>query len=415
MPENQTEPIQPNQPPVEEFPTLVPKKKSKKWLWISLVGILVLILVGVGIWIWLAKPFSKEGLENKESKQATSSANTNTSTKERKIERFVYSKGADIYSIKIDGTAELKLASGQNPKVSSDFNKVIFENNYQLWVINVDGNGQKQLTTVGKIGTTNYLPVSVEGIGWSFDGKKILYLVKAEECMENCPVNVIEDPTVSYGVYVYDFDKKGSQFITSKGLSMLDYVGWPLYQENPIFVDFSKSDESLYTLNTTDGSFTKFSNQKYPGWISGGQMSISSNGKFITWSGGATESQPGLNVATNSSQIFLANIDGKNRKTISALGHWAEYQWPKYLPGSKFISYYQQLDLDGNMNPYLYDATTGKYQYFTSGKRFFFLDATTLLIQRGFGNEAIIYKLNTETGKESLFVKNASMDPNTYH
>ncbi|OGY21854.1 MAG: hypothetical protein A2113_00815 [Candidatus Woykebacteria bacterium GWA1_44_8] len=408
-----------NQSQVEESPTLQ-KKKPKKWLLISLVGALFLLLVGIGIWVWLAKPFSKEGPKSTSSQpSATSSAKTvDTKEKETKINRFVYTKGSDIYSMKVDGTDELKLASSYGPlRVSSDFNKVAFIKDRNLWAVGVNGVALEKLTTIGRDETDKFMQIDVDIIiGWSFGGTRILYSVNSNpSCRGDCPPGtktLEKDQTVKEGVYIYDFNNKSNRFVTSRGLGSLEYVGWPKGQTNPIFVRESGQlmDESLYTLNTTDGSFIRFSNQKYPGLIASGDTSISSDGKFIAWTGAAHENLPNLSVPKDSSQIFVANIDGTNRKTISPIGAWADYYWPRYLPGDRFISFVKKLDREGDPRwSCLYDSLTGKFNYISTGRVFFYLDPATLLILRGEKHDdSSIYKFNIATGKENLLVTGVS-------
>lgn len=423
-------------------------KAPLNWKLIGIISIVAAIVIaGLGYGAVVLNLFGdKPSTETPDAnKVATKSAEQNkTNTPSEKEERFVfYRQGASIpysavYSVKTDGTSEIKLAENVPPsgggqccdsKISRDSSLMAFTSNHKLWVVGLDGKGLKQLTTIGRDFTTQFLPIDVTIIDWSPDNTKILYYLRSVPnelggLYPNTPAGAIEDPSVKYGIYLYDLTKGKESFVTNAvEPNGWDYVGWPKGTEKALFnigrLNSPEFSEYLYALNLSDGSFNKFSNQKYPGlWIVG-QSSISNDGKKFVWNGLGVARDVKNNQdfpPTSSEQIFVSNIDGSNRTQITETLYSNEYQSPRFLTNDLYISLSRTL-LDANKAPiayevYLYNITTGKNEKkVNNAQRFFFLDHDTVIIWKN--ND--IYKVELSTSKETLLAKAAYFNLSFYH
>ena len=154
-------------------------------------------------------------------------------------------KDQDICVVNTDGTGLKTLAGGEDiagsPCWSPDGNKIAYDEGApspkglsQIWVMNADGSGKKQLTK-GSLGYRNMMP------SWSPDGKRIVFT-----SLVFYTGGVERD-----AIYVMNADGSGLRNVTSKkgpGISTVDY--WPTWE---------KDGTITFYRNTRSGGLSKFS------------------------------------------------------------------------------------------------------------------------------------------------------------
>lgn len=431
--------------PVNQTPAVTTTPQTKppvNWKLIGIISVVAAIVIaGLGYGAVVLNLFggqtATETIETNKVATKSSEQNKTTTTSEKEEQFVFYRQSASIpysvvYSVKTNGTSEIRLAENVPPssggqccdsKISRDSLLMAFTSDHNLWVVGLNGKGVKQLTTTGRDFTTQFLPIDVTIIDWSPDDSKILYYLRSVPnqmggLYPNTPSGAIEDPSVKYGIYLYDLTKGKSSYVT-KDLETDGwlYVGWPKGTEKALFnigrLNSPESSEYIYALNVNDSSFTKFSNQKYQKFWTP-PASISEDGKLIVWKCGYSDS---TNVGE---QVCFSNIDGTQKRAIAS-GQWNNHQSPRFLPGNTYISFRKDTltaDLAPNLYEfYLYDTTTGKmekkYSTTFSGASvtWFFLNKDTLLISK----DNNIIKIDLLTSKETILAKTAYFNFNFYH
>lgn len=397
MPEDSSQPLAAQ--PESQIQKSPKQKKVKKWLLILLV---LFALAGASFLVYKA-------LKNNSFKQGSQNNIQN-----KKSGNFVYTKTAEVYSIKSDGTSKKRIVEfSLDLLVSPDFSKVGFIRDHNLWVVDSLGGNYIQLTTNGKDSNNEFWGVDPLTLGWSSDSKKILFSINpTPPVVGDGKMYGKEDPTIKYGFYLFDLEKAEGEFLFRDKLNSR-FLGWPK-GSGPLFIKGTEY-ERIYELSISEKAFKLFSNQKYPGLVFG-HVSFSSDGNYVSWVGSVHEKMKGLSMKADTSQVFLANIDGTGRVAISPLGKFNDFLLPRFLKGDNIVSWlkpkikYGELVTSGSEKELnLYDRQTKSSKIIEGGIDYFPYDSDSLFVLKDnserLGHDLYLKDLNTD---KEVFLDNDS-------
>jgi TolB protein len=242
-----------------------------------------------------------------------------------------------IAVVNADGSGEQTLARGNawHPAWSPDGRKIVFERSpglsgkvgySNLYVMNADGSGQKNLTPRPR-STHKTNPV------WSPDGRKIAFEVEP-----GCgpPFPCVGDPSE---IYVVNVDGSGLRNLTRN--SAFDRISaWSRDGRRIAFVSFRDGSSELYVVNA-DGS---------------GQRRLTRN-DLGDFTGPAAWSPDGRKLAFESRRdgnfdIYVMNVDGSGQKRLTR--HPARDLSPAWSPDGRKIAF--RSTRDGNPEIYVMNA-----------------------------------------------------------
>jgi Tol biopolymer transport system component len=148
----------------------------------------------------------------------------------------------DIYVIGSDGSGLTQLTTGQGnnayPAFSPDGSKIVFDSDrsgtWQVWLMNVDGTGQTQLT---------FDPQPKDQVpDWSPDGSKIAYIADTH--------GIADTVSPSWGgIRVMNADGSAQHAITSGA----GWYGTAWSPDGTRIVTLDFPSRTVYTVNATDG------------------------------------------------------------------------------------------------------------------------------------------------------------------
>ncbi len=226
---------------------------------------------------------------------------------------------SDIYLVNTDGSGLVKLKDSEknesNPVFTPDGKRLTFEREGQIWICNLDGSNEKQLTT---------LYSGASGIRWTNDGSKFLFV---SEVFPDCTTQDCNE----------EKDKLAeSNHVKAKIFDELMYRHWNAWRGEKRSHLFLMDLEKNKYFDLTLGSKTDV-----PPIALGGNSdySISPNGNQVAFS---TNLEKNLAWSTNN-DVFLADLENlsedeaaKKVKISESLGNDNQ---PIYSPDGKFIAF----------------------------------------------------------------------------
>lgn len=192
-------------------------------------------------------------------------------------------KDEDIYIMKSDGTEMTRLTrdAGRNvtPGWAPDGSQLVFSSSrgggLQLYTMNADGTGQKQLTKAGSKLANYYNPV------WSPDGKKVVFFAQRDDFRDQ--------------IETVDLDGENQKVLTTIEGSNI-FPSWSPDSKKILFTN-ERSSKAIYVMNA-DGSDVKRLGENSIGFYA----RWSPNGKQIAF----------INGKYPSTDIYVMNADGSD-------------------------------------------------------------------------------------------------------
>ncbi|MCF6270014.1 MAG: S9 family peptidase [Melioribacteraceae bacterium] len=228
----------------------------------------------------------------------------------------------DIYVMDVDGTNQKQLtnndASDFNPMWKADDSGVFFSStrtgSAQLFYIPIDGGEAEQITDFG---------LGVSSSKLSKDGKSLLFKATLfPECGINVDCNYRIDEGLSEGP------------IQAHLADSLFVRHWTEYKVGKYTHVLSYSFETEEYKDLTPGYFNS------PAFSAGGSnhYNFSPNSKFITF-----DSKRVINpAASTNTDVFIVDSNGSNLTNITINNNAADFN-PKYSPNGEYIAYLTQL------------------------------------------------------------------------
>ena len=266
-------------------------------------------------------------------------------------------KAAHIFTIKPDGT-DIQPTSSDNrtndgvPAWSPDGTKIAFTSSqsdkYEIWTMDVDGNGRKRLTDLKSLSN---MP------RWSPDGKKIAFISRV----------MAEGGIPSIQVFVMNSDGSGLQQLTtadilpsgSEGRAVWNSV--PAWSPDSTKIIFSSNRDGdgrmpvLYTMNTDGSDQKKFGLSTD---VDGSQPDWSPVNNKIVWIRGSAAKldiwvmDAGLPMPLLTAKKLTDNIDNNTN--------------PVWSPDGKQITYVS--DAGNNQDVYIMNADGSNVRRLTTDK-----------------------------------------------
>lgn len=261
--------------------------------------------------------------------------------------------------------------------VSPSQQKIVYRQDNDLWLYNINNKTALRLTTVGKPVTKEWDSIEVSMPRWSSDESQFLYNI----------LNGFTDNTkvrpASYGGQLYDLKTaKSTQSAVlpakSRDISFTANGEYLLHLKDAI-VRYESTTKKLTTVTSFKGQASSNEN------IEIGQEEISPDGRWLTllksdWT-------------NHTSQLFKVELASGTVATITNIGQWAEYQWPKLSPSQSRIAYERKESTAGLPQSDL--IVDGRPVYSFAGYRsFYWIDDSTIVLI----NESILTVVDANTG-----------------
>ena len=262
--------------------------------------------------------------------------------------------------------------------VSPSQQKIVYRQDNDLWLYNINNKTALRLTTVGKPATKEWDSIEVSMPHWSTDESQFLYNI----------LNGFTDNTkvrpATYGGQLYDLKTAGSTPAAvlpakSRDISFTANGEYILHLKDAI-VRYVSTTKKLTTVISFKGQASSSEN------IEIGQEDISPDGRWLTllksdWT-------------NHTSQLFKVELGTGTVATITNIGQWAEYQWPKLSPSQSRIAYEHKLSTAGLPRSDL--IVDGRTVYsFTGYRKLYWIDESTLALL----NESILTVVDVNTGQ----------------
>lgn len=218
----------------------------------------------------------------------------------------------------IDGNSGHAEYGSTTPLTSPDLHSVAYVKDNAAWI--ATGEEKAKFFTPAVTGDavslyTTYLSA------WSSDSSKLAIAVGFMCPVVDVPSSVVckEDSVDkdAIGVYVYDVATKK----TTK-LSTSSVIQWLPGTTQLLSFDDTTTPKTLSSTDVNSNKTSVISSQQF-GFAP--QSSFSFDGKKALYAIGVG--------GTQSSEIFISNIDGSQRQSLKT-GAFAELQWPQFLPNS---------------------------------------------------------------------------------
>jgi len=243
---------------------------------------------------------------------------------------------------------------------SPDHRRVAYLRDHDVWVYDSDTDERRRITWVGQPHEPPWAEVAVSIKAWSSDNDRVIYHVGSPEgpgCEEPAePIQLREAP---YGFHVYDLELGEDRLLadTSHPQDRLpvDHFAW-LPDGSFLIVSSSTPDEAGFTLMPAAPirlGFPRFgrgSGQRHLVGVSGDGSSatlvaslpgppvqpyLSHDGRWLSM----IVVVPGDPGKTSNSQLWRVNLESGEASAVTAVGDYAQFQWPRVSPTGERIAY----------------------------------------------------------------------------
>jgi Dipeptidyl peptidase IV (DPP IV) N-terminal region. len=256
---------------------------------------------------------------------------------------FVFKQ--DLFRVYASGKLE-KVFSAKEPhsilKISPDQSHVVFEQENDLWLLNVQTKQTARLTNIGEPYTSQYASVSARCQLWSQDSNKILYEVLPGDTDDpEGERPKLKGIPAKYGYYVFDLEKRINRTIELPKGHILFWLA------DGNFLIYSHHNTLLYdVINNTEVPLISPSN--------GRQTRLSNNGKIILTNAS--------DIKIKTSQIIKVDMPQGHITPVTPIGKFTEYRWPTFSPSGKRIAYQHSVGTE-NRHPAISLVVDGRDVY----------------------------------------------------
>ena len=276
------------------------------------------------------------------------------------VKKIYYKDSDNLYSInptdkKIEEIDTGLANSTSSVLMSFDQLKVVYVKDGEVW-LKQDGSAQESIDQVAPNKSLTIGEYEWIVTGWSSDSKNFVYSVSFSCGMGGDGCSASDEDTDATGVFWYSLaSNKSTKLPIAKG----DYNdSWIPNSSKVVYMELV--DDVNY-LKTYDVLTKKTATLTSTGWAGlQPQFSFSDDGTKLIYAYGDS------NGGTTASRIIIANADNSDQH-VQKQGDWAEYQWPKFIPGSTSDFVYSQSEKhdcsDGHgtcPRKYLYSVIGGK-------------------------------------------------------
>ncbi len=254
-----------------------------------------------------------------------------------------------------------------------------------IWLYNVTKKATSRVTHVGKPYTKQFASVNAWIKRWSTDGNNILYSISAGETED--PEGYEPDRKerqAEYGVFTFNL-----QTGRNAQVPFPDRSGdAPAWLANGDFIFIEKGRFARYDPTTKK---TKVLSPTFSG-LNGWQVDVSCDETQMVF----TVDSSGR--MKNSALVRLDIASGKST-ALTQDGGWTEFQFPKFSPSGKRISYLHRIGTSATRFPLMELVVDGKaINSFEGNWRYDWLDESTLVLKTARSGEFEVAILNADAG-----------------
>lgn len=266
-----------------------------------------------------------------------------------------------------------------NLYISPDQRHIVFEQDNDLWLLDVQTSLTERITNVGKPFTSKYTSVSAIFQLWSWDGNKILYRVSPGDTDD--PEGERPELKVrpaKYGSYVFDLAKKISRPLEFPNGNLFIWLA-----DGNFLIESNDNIIMHDVIDNTERSLINLGN----GW----QTSLSNDGKLILTTI--------RDKRMTTSQIIKMGMPQGQTTPITPIGKFTEYQWPTFSPSGKSIAYQHRIGTD-NGKPVISLVVDGRDIYnYTGNLSYKWIEDSTIVVIERSQKEAAIIDVGTKKVK----------------
>lgn len=254
-----------------------------------------------------------------------------------------------------------------------------------IWLYDVVKKTTTRVTQVGKPYTKKLASVYAHIKRWSADGSKILYSVNAGETEdpEGYEPNRIKRQA-QYGVYAFNVQTRRSTPV-SFPREEVDDSAW-LANGDFIFIE----NDRVVRYDPTTKISTVISS-KLVG-LNGWQVDVSRDETQMVFTVDASSRMK------NSALVKLDIANGKST-ALTKNGSWAEFQFPKFSPSGRKVSYEHRVGSSATHLPIVELVVDGRAIYsFEGNLRYYWVNESTLVLKTARSREFGLAILNADLG-----------------
>lgn len=234
------------------------------------------------------------------------------------------------------------LQGSTGPAVSADDRWIAFTQNHDLWLCDTSSGACSQTTSLGQPATWSLASVDVLITAWSANSRELLLHVTAGETeLADVDVPELKVRKAPYGFYRFKMAEHSLELL--KVPDNFEFEAWLPNGEfigslEPILPEQTCRENPLVIVREGASAIPIDANAA-PGRLS--QVAVSSDGISAAMSVQCSRS--------NFSQIVRFDLENRAFSSVSAKGEYAEYQWPRFSPSARQLTWIRSRHAEGKL------------------------------------------------------------------